>query len=100
MFSPLGGTVTLTLTRNGATGMLTISDRGSGITPEDRATVWEILVQSNRERTEQQGAGMGLPLARGLIEAHGGEIQLESIYGKGTNVTIRLPLETDSAGNI
>lgn len=96
LFSPLGGKVTLTLVRNGATGILSISDQGSGITPEDREYVWEILVQSNRERTEQQGAGMGLPLARGLIEAHGGEIQLESAYGEGTKVIIRLPLETDS----
>ncbi|MCD4685271.1 MAG: hybrid sensor histidine kinase/response regulator [Anaerolineae bacterium] len=97
MFSPLNGTVTLTLVRNGQMAVLTISDQGMGITPEDRATVWEILVQSNRERNEQQGAGMGLPLARGLIEAHGGEIQLDSVPSEGTEVVIRLPLESDDA---
>jgi two-component system, sensor histidine kinase and response regulator len=92
MFSPPGGTVTLQMLYDGPLGVLTISDNGSGIAPEDRATVWEILVQSNRERNEQQGAGMGLPLARGLIEAHGGTIHLQSEQGRGTQVTIQLPL--------
>lgn len=96
MFSPIGGTVTITLWSDDHLGMLTISDGGPGILPEDRATVWEIMVQSDRERNEQQGAGMGLPLARGLIEAHGGTIDLESTLGQGTQIMIRLPLHHSS----
>ncbi|MEE8394204.1 MAG: ATP-binding protein [Rhodospirillales bacterium] len=42
---------------------------------------------------KQEGAGLGLPLTRGLVELHGGTIEIESGKGRGTTVTVRLPPE-------
>jgi signal transduction histidine kinase len=69
-----------------------VADHGHGIIPEDLADIWKVLVQSDRQHREQQGAGMGLPIAKRVVEAHGGTIDLQSVINKGTTVTIRLPL--------
>ncbi len=50
------------------------------------------MIQSDRERNEQQGAGMGLPLTQGIVMAHDGDVNLHSVPGEGTTVTVRLPL--------
>jgi signal transduction histidine kinase len=72
--------------------VLTVTDRGQGISRQDQETIWDIMSQSNRDRNEQQGAGMGLPIAKGIIDAHHGEILLESTLGRGTGVVLKLPL--------
>jgi two-component system sensor histidine kinase/response regulator len=72
--------------------IFTVIDQGPGIRPEDQQEVWDVLIQSGRERTEQQGVGMGLPIVKGIIEAHDGDVDLYSVMGKGTEVTLRLPL--------
>ena len=46
----------------------------------------------DRGQQEQQGLGMGLPLARKVIEAHGGKLEISSTEGEGTKIFIRLPL--------
>ncbi len=71
--------------------VLRITDRGSGIPPEHQPDIWDVLIQSNRGQNEQQGAGMGLPIARGIVTAHQGTIELSSEPDHGTIVTIRLP---------
>ncbi|MBN1679879.1 MAG: response regulator [Anaerolineae bacterium] len=71
---------------------LTIVDQGIGIPPEELEHVFEPYYQVNRGYFEQQGVGIGLTLARGIIEAHGGSITLTSVLGKGTRVKILLPL--------
>lgn len=68
-----------------------VTDRGLGIDTRDLANIWDVLIQSGRDRNEQQGIGMGLPIARGIIEAHGGQVALHSVAGEGTQVTIQLP---------
>ncbi len=75
--------------------IIQVADHGWGIVPEDIVKVWDVLLQSERHKREQQGAGMGLPIARKIIEAHNGQIQLESVPKEGTVVTIRLPLIQD-----
>jgi signal transduction histidine kinase len=52
----------------------------------------EDFYQVDREKTEQQGIGLGLPLARRIIEAHHGNLLISSIPHQGTNVSISLPL--------
>jgi len=70
---------------------VSVIDHGLGINEHDQAAIWNVLIQSERDRNEQQGIGMGLPIARGIVEAHGGTIALHSVAGEGTQVTIRLP---------
>jgi len=91
-YSPRSSPIKLVGTREGDQGVLTVIDRGSGIQPEDQHLIWDLLVQSGRERTEQQGIGMGLPIAKGIVLAHDGDVALFSVPGTGTEVTFRLPL--------
>lgn len=77
-----------------AEGMIWISilDQGPGIPPEELDKAFEAFQQINREKQEQQGIGLGLPLSRRIIEAHSGTLTLNSVVGKGTQVTIGLPI--------
>jgi two-component system sensor histidine kinase/response regulator len=90
-FSPSGGTVVIRqwLTDNHV--WIALIDSGPGIPAAERDRVFEPYQQVNRRRYEQQGIGIGLPLAKGIIEAHGGSLMLESIPGRGTEVTVGLP---------
>jgi signal transduction histidine kinase len=72
--------------------VIKIIDHGRGIPSEDTERVWNVLTQAERQKYEQQGAGLGLPIARLAIEAHSGQISLTSALGRGTTVTVRLPL--------
>lgn len=72
-----------------------IVDQGSGIPQHLLELALQDFEQINRETQEQQGLGMGLPLARRIIEAHGGTLELISNEGTGTQVIVSLPLATD-----
>ncbi|HML22794.1 MAG TPA: response regulator [Aggregatilinea sp.] len=71
---------------------ITITDQGPGIPEEELDRVFEPFHQFNRQRYEQQGVGIGLALALGIVGAHGGSLVLRSREGRGTQVTISLPL--------
>jgi signal transduction histidine kinase len=92
LYSPEGASIKITLIREGKWGAFTVVDQGRGIPPEDQANIWNIMIQSERDHDEQQGAGMGLPLVKGIITEHSGEVYLDSVPGQGTRVTLRLPL--------
>jgi len=78
--------------------VIAVTDSGGGIAPEDQASVF---ARHYGERPSVPGlgeTGVGLSIAKGLIEAHGGQIWLESQMGHGTTFTFTLPLaEADSA---
>ena len=87
-----GSSVTIDLRADGRDAWIVVTDRGWGIKPDDLADIWNVMVQSQRDRYEQQGAGMGLPLVKQIALLHGGEVTLESEAGVGTKVGIRLPV--------
>ncbi|HWP81728.1 MAG TPA: response regulator [Bacteroidota bacterium] len=70
---------------------LEISDQGRGMTPEQLSHIGA-YVQFERKVYEQQGSGLGLTVARRLVELHGGKFEIKSAYGKGTTVVAELPL--------
>lgn len=71
---------------------LTVRDTGPGIDPERQQAVFEAFSRAHDESDGRVfGAGLGLHITRGLVEAHGGTIHLESSPGQGTNVTLLLP---------
>ena len=70
---------------------IAIEDNGIGIREEELNRIFEPLTQIDRLRQEQQGVGLGLTIARGLIELHGGEMWADSTVGSGTSVHFRLP---------
>jgi two-component system, OmpR family, sensor histidine kinase KdpD len=73
--------------------ILSISDRGIGIPPEERERVFEAFHRLTRESNDAspKGAGLGLAIAKRIVEAHGGRIWAEGREGGGTIVTISLP---------
>lgn len=91
-YSPVGSQVRLVVSSDKEQGTISVIDRGVGINLEDQVTIWNVLTQSDRSRNEQQGIGMGLPIAKGIVAAHGGIITLSSAPGQGTEVVMRFPL--------
>ena len=94
--TPAGGTVLLNAWRSGAGEgemvFLSVSDNGSGIAPADLPHVFDRFYRSDPARTRAGGgAGLGLAIARRIIEAHQGTIRVESTQGRGTIVTFSLP---------
>jgi signal transduction histidine kinase len=91
-YTPEGGRVLLHAGGNRKEAEVTVSDNGRGIATADQARVFD---RFNRAASpgggEEAALGLGLPLARQFVEAHGGRIELVSEPGQGTTVTIRLP---------
>ncbi len=86
-----GGTVTLTLTTTPAEAHVTVADDGIGIASADLPFVFERFYRSDRSRSRGTGGkGIGLTIARAVVEAHGGHIHIDSAVGKGTRVTVTL----------
>jgi two-component system sensor histidine kinase/response regulator len=94
-FSNAGGTVTLTVSRADPGIELSVSDDGIGIRTDALAWVFDGFRQVDRPLQEQQGAGLGLAIVRGLAEAHGGGVTIESAPDTGTTVTVYLPSVSD-----
>ncbi|WP_066426458.1 PAS domain-containing protein [Anabaena sp. 4-3] len=92
-FTPDQGTVTVRLLRNESEAYITVTDTGMGISPEFLPYVFERYRQADRQH-RQGGLGLGLAIARHIIELHGGTIQVTSPgEGKGATFTIKLPLQ-------
>ena len=94
-FTSRGGRVTIVSgVDSGGDLVIRIADNGIGIPPEHLQTVLQPFEQVEDPMTRQNdGTGLGLPIARALIELHGGTLHLASEVGVGTTVTLRLPRE-------
>lgn len=91
-YSPEESKIKLAVESRDGYGVLTVVDHGQGINPEHQTTIWEVLIQSERDDNEQQGIGMGLPIVKEIMAAHNGDAYLYSVPGQGTEVTLRIPL--------
>jgi PAS domain S-box-containing protein len=89
-FTPAGGRVDVHVVSDGDAVRFTVQDTGPGIPPDELPRVFDRFWQS--KRTNRSGAGLGLAIARGLIQAHGGRIWVESTLNEGTAVHFTLPL--------
>jgi two-component system NtrC family sensor kinase len=70
--------------------VLTVADNGEGISPENQAKIFDPFFTT---KSEGKGVGLGLAVSYGIIEAHGGEIEVRSKVGEGTTFTVSLPIE-------
>lgn len=94
--TPEGGKVRLTAEQVGNTIRLQVSDTGEGIAPEDLDRVFERFYRGDKARpTEEGSSGLGLAIAKALVEAHGGRIWVESTVGAGTTFFVEVPLQAD-----
>ena len=92
-FTPSGGAVQVTVRTAGTLAILEVSDTGIGIAEQTLPHVFDPFYQAgNSEPKHAEGAGLGLALAKWVIEAHGGAIQAASRLGKGSVFTVTLPL--------
>lgn len=71
---------------------IAVSDQGIGIAAEELPRIFEAFYQSNRDKLEQQGSGSGLAIVKGIVEMHGGRLEVESQPGVGSTFTILLPV--------
>jgi len=95
---PDSGTLTLRTRREGkAWVVVDIEDTGIGISPETQGKIFRIGFSDWRDGTK--GSGLGLYVARRNIENHGGLVDIASDVGKGTTVTVRLPIQSGGASS-
>lgn len=88
-FTPARGRVTVDVRSTGGRAVVVIADTGRGIPPEVLPHVFDRFYRGERQSTE--GAGLGLSIARWIVELHGGTIEIQSTVGEGTKVTVSLP---------
>ncbi|MCB9852088.1 MAG: heavy metal sensor histidine kinase [Phycisphaerales bacterium] len=92
-FTPSGGRVDVDLTANADFVTIKVADTGSGIDPANLPHVFDRFYRADAARTRSTGGfGLGLPICRTIVEAHGGTITIDSTPGSGTSVVINLPM--------
>lgn len=95
-YTPPGGRITLAATPMERTMQIRVADTGCGIAPEHLPHIFERFYRADPARGRENGnAGLGLSIAKGLVEAMGGRIAVESTVGVGTTVVISLPRAPD-----
>lgn len=90
-YTPVGGTVTISAGTTDTQVWIRFVDTGLGIAEEEQELVFEPFYRGDQGRKIKQGMGLGLSIARDILHAHGGEIELQSKQGEGSQFTIWLP---------
>jgi signal transduction histidine kinase len=93
-FTPPGGVITLSAARADDKIQCAVTDTGPGIPPEDLPRIFGKFWQS--KRGDHRGVGLGLAIARGIVEAHGGTIGVRSEVGRGSVFSFSLPVWSDA----
>ena len=92
-YCPEGSKVQVRLENDGESIIVRVADNGPGIPDEDLPHIFEKMYRVEKESTRAvEGSGLGLSIARRIVELHGGHIAVESAVGKGTTFSVRLPL--------
>lgn len=91
-YTESGGSIEVMAEKNDSAVIVSISDSGAGIAPEDLPKVKQKFYKANKTK---HGSGIGLAVADEIVSMHGGTLDIESELGKGTTVTIMLPLKNN-----
>jgi two-component system sensor histidine kinase KdpD len=92
IYCPVGAAIGIRAVDEGDCVVVSIQDNGPGIDPEEQPLVFEKHYRGRKRRDKREGTGMGLAIAKGLVEAHGGKIWVESEPGKGSVFSFSLPV--------
>lgn len=90
---PRGGELRITAQKNGKDALISFQDTGDGI-PEEHLR----MLFTPFRTTKAQGQGLGLPVCKRLVEAHGGSLTVETTVGRGSTFTVRIPVRRDEGG--
>jgi two-component system sensor histidine kinase BaeS len=94
-YTPPGGVVTVTAGADWDKIRIGVCDSGPGIDPQEQERIFEPFYRSQAHRRFPQGLGLGLTIARDLVEAHGGTLELASEPGEGSCFTVHVPRRRD-----
>jgi signal transduction histidine kinase len=95
-YTSAGGVVQIAARRDTSDAVLTVSDTGVGIPPEELPRIWDRLYRGDKSRSTR-GLGLGLSLVKAIVAAHGGRVDVQSRPGAGSTFELRLPAEVPSA---
>ena len=91
----------MTLTREGGYAVASVKDTGIGIDPGDLPMVFDRFWRGDKTRSrEQGGAGLGLSIAKWILEMHEGTITVHSQAGKGSVFSVRIPLRPENNSSV
>lgn len=93
-YSPVGSTIAITSATKGGNALISFTDQGQGIKPDDLPHIFERLYRADQSRNKEKvgGFGLGLSIAKKIAELHKGAIDVTSVVGKGSTFTIRIPM--------
>jgi signal transduction histidine kinase len=94
-YTPARGSITIAAVPQGNELLVSVADTGAGIQPDHLAHIFDRFWQS--DRTRRTGAGLGLAICKGIVEAHGGRIWATSVPGAGTTFFFTLPIAPDAS---
>ena len=97
-YTPAGGSVAIRLEARGGLAVASVSDTGIGIAKEDLAHIFDRFWRADKARSrEQGGAGLGLSIAKWIVETHRGSIDVKSELGRGSAFYLSVPLRHSNA---
>lgn len=96
-YSPQGGVVRVAVACEGGACEISVADQGLGLTETQLARVFDKFYRADSSNTAIRGTGLGLSIARHIVDAHGGNIWMESRFGHGTTVHFVLPVCSEEA---
>jgi signal transduction histidine kinase len=96
-YTPPGGAIELSAARTNGAVQLKVTDTGPGIPPEVRDHLFKRFAQWSVNGAEPGSAGLGLAIAKEIVEAHGGRIFVESEVGRGTCFTVSIPVRMEGS---
>jgi signal transduction histidine kinase len=92
-FSSAESQVAISLARKGKDLLFTVQDHGPGISQEDQTKLFQPFAKATARPTAgERSTGLGLSIVKRIVEAHGGDVRLESVLGQGTTLRVRLPM--------
>lgn len=101
-FTSDGGTISLAVYPDGTDAVIEVHDTGIGISPQDLQRIFDRFFQADASRVhhdDADGAGLGLSIARWIVDIHSGQIDVQSTLGEGSVFIIRLPCEIPKNGD-
>jgi len=91
-YSKENGVVSIIIEKSGKELLIHVKDNGIGIPETEKDRIFERFYRLETKQRKKEGRGLGLSIAKQIVEAHGGNITVSSIYGEGSNFTIHLPM--------